>query len=136
MLPPDFSSSETTSQPGSYLLLQGYAPENILETRSEAPAGRIWCKHCRQYLLIGAESVSHQNLVRLSQVCMDCGAWNYRDEKLDIIHSSLCAHPAGQRVKYAVGGSQSRATVVPPNSATQEEAARFPYVSSYLRNQG
>ena len=124
---PDFSSLQTTSQHASYLLLKGYVPGDILEVRPDAPKGRIWCRHCHQFLLIGAESVSHQNLVRPSQVCLDCGVWNYLDENLDIVHTGLCASPGGQRVKLAVGGSQARATVAPPRDATQEEAARFPY---------
>lgn len=126
---------KTTSNQGSYLLLKGYVPGNILEARYDAPKGRIWCRHCSTFLVIGAESVSHQNLVRPSQVCMDCGGWNYLDEELPLEHVPSCASKGGQRVKLAVGGSQSRATVVPPNNASQEKAAQFPYDTSDLRNQ-
>lgn len=132
---PDSLLPKTTNQRGDYLLLKGYVPGNILEPRYEAPEGHIWCRHCLTYLVIGAESVSHQNLVRTSQVCMDCGDWNYLDEGLEVRHTSLCASTGGQRVKLAVGGSQARATKVPPREASQEEAAQFPYDANTLRNQ-
>jgi hypothetical protein len=77
--------------------------------------------------MIGAESVSHQNLVRMSQVCMDCAQWNYKDEGIEIQHSMLCASKNGQRVQLAVGGNQYRGTVVPHRNATQEEAASWPH---------
>ena len=107
-----------------------YNPSTILQPRIDAPVGRIWCKHCQNFLVIGAESVSHQNLVRQSQVCMDCSAWNYLDEGIEIQHSALCASTGGQRVKLAVGGNQGRATNVPSKTATQEEAARHPWPQS------
>src|SRR4249920_2049367 len=104
-----------------------YDPSTVLQPRIDAPLGRIWCKHCQTWLVIGAESVSHQNLFRLSQVCMDCGDWNYLDEGIEIKHSALCASTGGQRVKYSVGGNQARATIVPLHTASQEEAARHPW---------
>jgi len=78
--------------------------------------------------MIGAESVSHQNLVRASAACMSCNEWAFLDEEKPIVHSRMCAFPKGEKVKYTMGGSQSRATNPPPNCATQWEAARFPYV--------
>ncbi len=132
---PDSLLPKTTSQQGNYLLQKEYVPGNILEPRDDAPKGRIWCRHCLNYLVIGAESVSHQNLVRPSQVCMDCGGWNYLDEGLGVEHVGLCASKGSQKVKLAVGGSQARATKVPPNEASQEEAAQFPYDANTLRNQ-
>lgn len=59
---------------------------------------------------------------------MECGAWNYIDEGIsEVEHSALCASKGGQRVKLAVGGSQARATIVPPHTAYQEEAAKYPW---------
>jgi hypothetical protein len=120
--------SETMSQLDSYSLRAKYTPETILEPREDAPPGRIWCKHCEGYLMIGAESVSHQNLVRPSQLCTVCSAWNYLDEKTSVIHTPLCPFKGGDMVKLAMGGSQSRATVVPSTKASQVEAASWPHV--------
>jgi hypothetical protein len=78
--------------------------------------------------MIGYESVSHQNLVRRSQVCMDCGEWNWLDEDIPVQHLPNCHHRDGDMVQLAVGGSQSRATVAPPKTANQEEAAAWPHV--------
>lgn len=115
------------NKPESFLLHERYDPGSILEPRADAPKGKIWCKHCKGYLMIGAESVSHQNLVRRSQVCMECGAWNYLDESIPIQHRYLCASSGGELVKLAVGGSQYRATKVPLNTVSQEEAASWPH---------
>jgi len=78
--------------------------------------------------MIGEESVSHQNLVRESAVCMWCAQWVYLDEKIEIVHKSDCAFPNGEKVQYTHGGNQYRATVTPPRTASQIEAASFPYV--------
>lgn len=78
--------------------------------------------------MIGAESVSHQNLVRASKVCMNCGQWVYLDENLEIAHLNYCAFPGGDWVKFGWGGSQYRATKAPPSTASQEEAAAWPHV--------
>lgn len=77
--------------------------------------------------MIGAESVSHQNLVRKSIVCMDCGDWAFVDEGVEVTHQRLCRYPNGDMVKYGWGGSQARATVAPDRKATQEEAASWPH---------
>ena len=112
----------------NYMLHERYSPATILQPREDAAPGRIFCNHCKGFLNIGFESVSHQNLVRHSQVCMDCGAWVWLDEELPIVHGRLCASPGGEKVQFSVGGSQSRATVPPPRTATQEEAAAWPHV--------
>jgi RNase P subunit RPR2 len=117
---------EVVSKP--YQLHERYSPATILEPRVDAEEGRIWCKHCQLFLVIGSESVSHQNLVRASQVCIDCGGWNYLDENLPVAHERLCASAGGEKVKLGWGGSQARATVVPPRTSTQEEAASWPHV--------
>lgn len=120
--------SKITSQPGSYLLHERYDPRSILEPRENAPKGKIWCRHCQGYVAIGLESVSHQNLVRLSQVCMDCYQWNYLDEQVPIEHRADCQSKGGEKVIPSVGGNSSRATRVPPRDADQEEAAAWPHV--------
>jgi hypothetical protein len=111
----------------TYLLHELYSPATILEPRADADPGRIYCKHCKLFLAIGSESVSHQNLVRASQVCMECGGWNYLDETLPVVHERLCASTGGEKVKLGWGGSQARATVLPSRTATQEEAASWPH---------
>lgn len=126
--PQDYLFPEIMTNPENYLLHKKYTPGSILEPRFDAPLGRIWCKHCQCYLVIGAESASHQNLVRLSQTCMDCGAWNYQDEELALVHSGLCASKGGEKVQLSVGGSIARATIVPKSNASQEEAAAWPHV--------
>jgi hypothetical protein len=120
--------SATTNQLDSYSLRAKYTPGTILEVHADAPPGKIWCKHCETYLMIGAESVSHQNMVRTSQLCTACSQWNYIDEDLRIVHSPSCAVKTGEMVKLAMGGSQARGTVVPDRDATQEEAAAWPHV--------
>jgi hypothetical protein len=112
----------------NYLLHERFTPATILEPRSDAPHGKIWCRHCRIYLLIGAESVSHQNLVRQSQACMQCGGWNYLDEGIEVQHLGMCAFPNGDWVKLTMGGGQQRATRIPYNNVSQEEAASWPHV--------
>ena len=108
-------------------LHEQYTPETILRPRQDAPVGKIWCEHCSQFLAIGEESVSHQNLVRESIVCMDCGRWAWVDERVDVYHIRDCRYPKGEKVKYSWGGSQSRATTAPSKTATQEEAASWPH---------
>jgi hypothetical protein len=78
--------------------------------------------------MIGAESVSHQNLVRPSQLCSACRQWNYLDEEIQVAHSPQCEHKNGDMVKLAMGGNHYRGTVVPSRRATQEEAASWPHV--------
>jgi len=104
-----------------------YTPGTILLPREDAPKEKIWCQHCSQFIAIGPESVSHQNLVRQSKVCMDCGRWTWVDEQVEIPHIRDCRYPKGQMVKLGYGGSQSRTTVAPPRTATQEEAASWPH---------
>lgn len=123
----DFLWSATMSQLESYSLRARYSPGTILEPREDAPPGKVWCKHCEGYLMIGAESVSHQNLVRTSQLCTACSRWNYVDEDLPILHSPLCVSKNGDMVKLAMGGNHYRGTTVPARTATQEEAASWPH---------
>ncbi len=115
------------NKPGSYLLHERYTPGSILQPREDAPKGKIWCNHCLQYLQIGTESVSHQNLVRPSAACTECTAWVFLDEQVPIAHGYRCASAGGDKVQYTVGGSQSRATKAPSRDATQEEAASWPH---------
>jgi hypothetical protein len=115
-------------EPSVYTLHEQYTPATILQPRLDAPKRRIYCKHCKGFVNIGAESVSHQNLVRESQVCMRCSGWNWLDEKIPVQHLAYCAFPGGEMVKLSWGGNQSRATVVPSRTSTQEEAASWPHV--------
>jgi len=128
----DFFSLEaknpTESLHNGYLLHDRYTPATILKPKPEAPRGKIWCNHCGIYLVIGAESVSHQNLVRKSQCCMTCAGWNWEDEGIPVEHATLCTDRDDSRVWHTYGGSQHRATKLPARNASQTEAAAWPHV--------